>query len=68
LNEGRGKHLEAIRPRYSGTVEVWSRVTLADGVELHIEPGRAGLSPEDVRTLIKQSLHTFESLKKENEE
>lgn len=36
-----------------GSVEVWSRVTLADGLEVHIEPGRAGLSPEQVRGLVR---------------
>jgi len=36
-----------------GSVEVWSRVTLADGLEVHIEPGRAGLSPEQVRALVR---------------
>jgi len=39
----------AARP---GTVQVWSRVTLADGLEVHLEPGRAGLSPEQVRALV----------------
>ena len=37
-----------------GTVEVWSRVTMADGLELHIEPGRAGLKPEQVRSLVRE--------------
>jgi DNA-binding transcriptional MerR regulator len=36
-----------------GSVEVWSRITLADGVELQVEPGRAGLSPEQVRSLVR---------------
>ena len=36
-----------------GSVEVWSRVTLADGLELHLEPGRAGLAPEQVRSLVR---------------
>ena len=40
----------AARP---GSVEVWSRVTLADGLEIHLEPGRAGLSPEQVRALVR---------------
>ena len=39
-----------VRP---GTVEVWSRVTLVDGLEVHVEPGRAGLSPEQVRALVR---------------
>ena len=36
-----------------GSVEVWSRVTVADGLEVHLEPGRAGLTPEQVRTFIR---------------
>jgi hypothetical protein len=34
-------------------VEVWSRVTVADGLEVHLEPGRAGLTPEQVRSFIR---------------
>ena len=34
-----------------GSVEVWSRMTLTDGLELHVEPGRAGMTPEQVRAL-----------------
>ena len=37
----------------AGTVEVWSRITLADGLELQVEPGRAGLPPEQVRALVR---------------
>lgn len=40
----------AARP---GSVEVWSRLTLADGLELQIEPGRADLSPEQVRAFVR---------------
>ena len=40
-------------PARPGAVEVWSRVTLADGLEIHLEPGRAGLSPEQVRALVR---------------
>lgn len=36
-----------------GAVEVWSRMTVADGVELHLEPGRAGLSPEQARAFLR---------------
>lgn len=42
------------RPVKPGTVEVWSRVTLADGLELQVEPGRAGLSPEQLRALLRE--------------
>jgi len=37
----------------AGSLEVWSRVTLADGLEVSVEPGRAGLSPEQVRALVR---------------
>ena len=36
-----------------GSVEVWSRVTVADGLEVHVEPGRAGLTPDQARSLIR---------------
>jgi len=36
-----------------GSVEVWSRVTLADGLEVQVEPGRAGLSHGQVRPLVR---------------
>ena len=41
------------RPPSPGSVEVWSRVTVADGLEVHLEPGRAGLTPEQVRAFIR---------------
>jgi DNA-binding transcriptional MerR regulator len=41
------------RPVKPGMVEVWSRVTLADGIEIQVEPGRAGMTPEQVRAFIQ---------------
>jgi DNA-binding transcriptional MerR regulator len=41
------------RPVKPGMVEVWSRVTLADGVEIQVEPGRAGMTPEQVVAFIQ---------------
>jgi DNA-binding transcriptional MerR regulator len=41
------------RPVRPGMVEVWSRVTLADGIEIQVEPGRAGMTPEQVRAFIQ---------------
>lgn len=48
-----------------GSVEVWSRMTLADGVELHLEPGRAGLSPEQVRALLRGVTALYRQLRSE---
>jgi DNA-binding transcriptional MerR regulator len=36
-----------------GSIEVWSRVTVADGLEIHIEPGRAELTPEQTRSFVR---------------
>lgn len=58
-----GLSLEAIKRRLSGdveqdfvpprvgSVEVWSRIHVRDGVEIHIEPGRSRLSAEQIRQL-----------------
>jgi len=40
-------------PRRPGTVEVWSHLVVADGIELTLEPGRAGLTPEQVRAFFR---------------
>ena len=52
-------------PRASrpGMVEVWSRVTLADGLEMHLEPGRAGLTPEQVRAFVREMTATYRRLR-----
>jgi DNA-binding transcriptional MerR regulator len=42
------------RPVRPGMVEVWSRITLADGVEVQLEPGRAAMTPEQVRAFIQE--------------
>lgn len=39
------------RPRQAGDVAVWSHITVAEGVEVLIDPQRAGLSPDQVRSL-----------------
>lgn len=55
------------RPRQSGTVEVWSHLYIDDGLELHIEPTRAGLSPEMVRSLTRLVLDGYRALTEEKE-
>jgi DNA-binding transcriptional MerR regulator len=57
------------RPRSPGSVEVWSHLVVADGVELTIEPTRAGLSPRQVRALFREVGAVFERItNKETEE
>jgi DNA-binding transcriptional MerR regulator len=51
------------RPRAPGTVEVWSHVVLADGLELTIEPGRAELSPEQAREFAAGVTDLYEAIR-----
>jgi DNA-binding transcriptional MerR regulator len=52
------------RPRGAGTVEVWSHLVVADGLEITLEPGRAGLSSEEVRALFRGITALYEQIKK----
>jgi len=45
-----------------GTVEVWSRVMLRPGLEVHLEPGRLGLTLEQARELIQRLLAAASTL------
>ena len=77
---GAGVSLERIRdllddnpqlppsPRTAGSVEVWSHVLLADGVELMLEPGRARMTPEQVRAFVRGALALHREVTKSNNE
>lgn len=54
------------RPRWPGMVEVWSRLHVADGVELQVEPGRSGLKPEQLRRFLKEVLAAYDNATREN--
>ena len=53
------------RPRGAGTVEVWSHLVVADGLEVTLEPARAGLSPEQVRALFRGVTALYEQIRQE---
>lgn len=42
--------------RRPGSIEVWSHLLLDHGVELNVEPTAAGLSPEQLRELLKRCM------------
>ncbi|MCC2655748.1 MAG: MerR family transcriptional regulator [Panacagrimonas sp.] len=54
--------------RRPGSVEVWTHLLVDEGVELKIEPKRAGLSPEQVRHLMRRVLDALQQIKKEQTE
>ena len=53
------------RPRKAGSIEVWSHLHIADGVELQIEPQRSGLTPEQLRALCRAIMDAYDHLRKE---
>jgi DNA-binding transcriptional MerR regulator len=52
-------------PKKQGEVEIWSHMHVGDGIELHIEPRRAGLSPEQVRALFKEVMNLAQKIREE---
>ena len=50
------------RPRASGAVEVWSHLVIADGIEITLEPGRAGLTTEQARAFFKGVLALHQNI------
>ena len=50
------------RKRRPGSVEVASHLYVADGLEILIEPGRAGLTPEQVRQFAKGVMVLYEEV------
>lgn len=50
-------------PKKQGLIEVWSHMMVDDGIELHIEPRRAGLSSDQVRDFFKDILDLYKKIK-----
>lgn len=60
--------LPPVRPRGPGTLEVWSHLVVADGLEITLEPGRAGLSTEEVRKFFRGVSALYQQLRQEGNE
>lgn len=66
LREGEEGALPPAPPRRPGSVEVKSHTLVAEGIELVVDPERAGLSPEAARALFEQVRAAYESIVKEH--
>lgn len=49
----------------AGSVEVWSRLLVAPGIELNVEAGVSGLSPDELRTLFRKVMAAYQETKSE---
>jgi len=57
------KDLPPPRSRRPGDLEVWSKLYLRDGLEIHLEPTMAGLSPEEVRRFCRGVMSLLDEIK-----
>ena len=56
------------RPRAAGTVELWSHLVIAEGLELSMEAGRAKLTPDQARELLNGVMALYRNIRnKENQ-
>ena len=49
--------------RAAGSIEVCSHLTVTDGLEVVIAPGRAGMSPEQVREFVRGVMALYATVK-----
>lgn len=56
------------RPRGAGTVEVWSHLVVTDGLEITLEPGRSGMSPEQVRKFFRGVTALYDEIQQEGKD
>lgn len=66
LTEPASSVLPPQKPRGAGSVEVWSHMVVADGVEITLEPGRANLTPEQVRSFFRGVLALHRDIQQKN--
>jgi DNA-binding transcriptional MerR regulator len=62
-----GQPVPPPRAQKPGSLEVWSKLYITDGVELHIEPQRSKLTPEQVRALCRAIVSHYQIIKAERE-
>ena len=56
------------KPRHRGGIEVWSHLLLDDGVEMHINPSRAELTPEALREFASQVTKLYSTISQKKSE
>jgi DNA-binding transcriptional MerR regulator len=50
-----------------GSIEVWSRLQVAPGIELNVEAGASGLSPEELRDFFRKVMTAYQVTKNNTE-
>ncbi len=68
LLHGEADELPPPRRKAPGTLEIWSRLQVAPGVEVSLEAGEAGLSPEQLRSFLQKILSAYEEIRQERQD
>ena len=65
----KGQRVDELPPpqRQAGDIEIWSHILLKNGLELRVEPGKAGLSPEQIREFTRRLLTTLKDIEDSRE-
>jgi DNA-binding transcriptional MerR regulator len=53
--------------RPPGTVEMWSHLVVADGLEVMLEAGRAGLTPDEARAFFRAVRTAYAEIRKDGD-
>lgn len=56
------------RGRQPGDLEVWSKLFVKEGLEIHLEPKLAGLSPEQVREFCRRVIALADEMTKDEKQ
>ena len=68
IMKGEDEKIPPIKPQQPGSLEVWSHLNIADGIQLQIEPNRSGLTPEQIKKLLKSVMNNYEEIKNNSQE
>ncbi|MBT4080829.1 MAG: MerR family transcriptional regulator [Gammaproteobacteria bacterium] len=67
LKFDQGEHVvPPLRPKQPGSVEVWSHIHIQDGLEINIQPERANMTPEQLRSFSQQVMQLAEQFSADN--
>ncbi|MBT4301141.1 MAG: MerR family transcriptional regulator [Gammaproteobacteria bacterium] len=55
-----------LKPKAPGSVEVWSRIHIQDGLEINIQPERTNMTPEQLRAFSKQVMKIAQQISTKN--
>lgn len=66
LEENKGELIPPPKSKKQGDIEIWNRLIIDSGVELHLDPAQSDLSPEQLRAFFREVIELFKRVKNDN--